>query len=154
MTDADDQLRLEIFIAAPPASVSSFFTEPEKMQRWFGVAHRLEPRPGGVFRVDVHDGNIASGSFTEIVPGRRIVFTWGWEAGGTSGTPPGSSVVEIDLQPEGAGTRLTLTHRGLSGEGRERHGRGWNHYLARLAIAGAGGDPGRDPQIRNLAGGT
>jgi len=144
----DDSLRLEIFIAAPPDRVSTFFTDPEKMRRWFGVAHELEPRPGGVFRVDVNNGNIAAGRFTEIVPSRRIVFTFGWESGGMSAFPPGSTVVEIELEPEGAGTRLALTHRGLSGEGRDRHRYGWNHYLARLTFAGAGADPGPDPHIR------
>ena len=147
MTDADDALRLEIFIAAPPETVSTFFTDPEKMRRWFGVSHRLEPRPGGVFRVDVNNANIAAGRFTTVTPG-RIVFTFGWEAGGMAGIPAGSTEVEIELRPEGAGTRLVLTHRGLSGEPRDRHRYGWQHYLARLTFAGAGADPGRDPQIR------
>ncbi|HZT51339.1 MAG TPA: SRPBCC domain-containing protein, partial [Stellaceae bacterium] len=61
MTDSDS-IRIEVFIAAAPQIVFEFLTDPEKMRRWFGVAHWLDPRPGGRFRVDVHDGNIASGA--------------------------------------------------------------------------------------------
>jgi hypothetical protein len=32
-----------------------------------------------------------------------------------------------------------------SPESAEAHGRGWDQYMARLAIAVAGGDPGEDP---------
>jgi uncharacterized protein YndB with AHSA1/START domain len=148
MSDSEDSVRVEIFIAASPATVFGFFTDPEKMRRWFGVAHWLDPRPGGQFRVDVNNASIAAGSFTEIVPPRRVVFTFGWETGGMSGIPPGSTTVVIELRAEGKGTRLTLTHTGLAGEPAARHRFGWTHYLGRLAIAGAGGDPGRDPQIK------
>jgi uncharacterized protein YndB with AHSA1/START domain len=144
----EDSLRLEIFIAAPPETVSGFFTDPAKMRRWFGLSHELEARPGGTFRVDVNNGSVASGCFSEVAPGRRIVFSFGWEKGGLSAYPPGSTVVEIELRPEGNGTRLTLTHRGVSGEGLERHRYGWSHYLARLTFAAAGADPGPDPQVR------
>jgi uncharacterized protein YndB with AHSA1/START domain len=140
--DTAQSVEVEIFVAASPATVFGFFTEAEKMQRWMGIVHRLEARPGGLFHVHVRDGNIARGAFREIVPHRRIVFTWGWEAGGVAGMPPGSTVVEIDLAPERDGTRVKLTHRGLPAEAAARHKEGWTHFLGRLAIAGAGGDPG------------
>ena len=43
---------------------------------------------------------------------------------------------------------LRFTHRDLpSAKVTESHSHGWEHYLGRLAIAAAGGDPGRDPWI-------
>jgi hypothetical protein len=39
---------------------------------------------------------------------------------------------------------LRLRHRGLGPDDVEAHGDGWMHYLNRLAIAAAGGDPGPD----------
>jgi hypothetical protein len=40
---------------------------------------------------------------------------------------------------------VRLTHSGLPNEEeRAGHEKGWNHYLGRLKIAAAGGDPGPD----------
>ena len=59
--------------------------------------------------------------------------------------PPGSSLVEIDLIDQADGTLVRLTHSGLPDEeARANHGKGWAHYLDRLAVAAAGGDPGPD----------
>jgi uncharacterized protein YndB with AHSA1/START domain len=88
------------------------------------------------------DGSTAEGRFVELVPDQRVVFTWGWR--GSPTVPPGSSTVEIELTPDGGGTLLRLTHRGLPAEDRAMHLIGWEHYLPRLAVAVAGGDPGPD----------
>ena len=62
----------EIFIAASPETVFRFFVEPAFMARWFGQRHTLNPCPGGIFRVEVSNGNIAHGTYTEVTPHRRI----------------------------------------------------------------------------------
>jgi hypothetical protein len=60
--------------------------------------------------------------------------------------PPGSSLIEIDLIDQDGGTLLRMAHTGLpDAEQCARHERGWRHYLARLTLAAAGGDPGPDP---------
>ena len=46
-------VEIEIFIAASPETVFGFFVEPALMARWFGHQHTLDPRPGGIFRVEV-----------------------------------------------------------------------------------------------------
>lgn len=126
----------EIFIAASPETVFRFFVEPAFMARWFGRQHTLDPRPGGIFRVEVNAGEFASGIYTEVVPYRRIAFTWGWE--GQDDLPPGRSLVEIELVPKGNGALLRLRHSGLPttagapftpGEHQKR----WSNYLAQLA---------------------
>ena len=43
----------EIRIAAPPDVIFGFFTDPEKMIRWKGTTAELDPRPGGIYRVNV-----------------------------------------------------------------------------------------------------
>ena len=101
MTGVPD-IEREIFIAASPEAVFRFFVEPAFMARWFGQQHTLDPRPGGIFRVEVSAGNFARGTYTEVIPHRRIAFTWGWE--GRADLPPGRSLVEIELVPEEGGT--------------------------------------------------
>jgi uncharacterized protein YndB with AHSA1/START domain len=86
----------------------------------------------------------ARGQYVEVVPHTRIVFTFGWE--GDHNVPPGSSTVEVTLTPEGAGTHVRLVHRGLlTATMREQHRDGWQHYLARLSVAGGGDVPEPDP---------
>ena len=66
-------------------------------------------------------------------------------SGTTTKRPEGSSTIEFELEPSGAGTILKFRHYGLPGaEAAQSHAHGWDHYLARLVIAGRGGDPGED----------
>ena len=129
-------------IAASPATVFSFFTDVSRWTAWQGVDGELEPRPGGVFRIRMPGAEVASGHFVEIVPDRRLVFTWGWE-GEASAVPPGSTTVVIELEPDGTGTRLRLTHSALAPPPvAEHHRQGWELYLDRLVVRAEGGDPG------------
>ena len=98
---------------------------------------------GGVFSVLMANGLNARGEFVELVPDRRVVFTWGWI--GYENLPPGSSTVEIELRADGDGTILVLTHGPLPDEELPQQRMGWNHYLPRLAVAAAGGEPGENP---------
>jgi uncharacterized protein YndB with AHSA1/START domain len=135
----------EIRIEASPETVFEFFTDPAKMVRWKGEQATLDPRPGGIYRVEMNEQVIALGEYVEIDPPKRIVFTWGW-VGGFASAPPGSTTVEITLTPVDGGTLVRLVHSGLpTPESAEAHGLGWDQYLPRLAIAAVGGDAGPDP---------
>jgi uncharacterized protein YndB with AHSA1/START domain len=118
--------------------VFRFLTEPELIARWMGHEVRAEARPGGIFRVDVNGADIVRGEYRDVEPGRRVVFTWGWERGGAP-IPPGGSTVEITLTPDGDGTLLRLVHGDLPPEARGAHAEGWDAMLPRLdaAITGA-----------------
>ena len=70
----------------------------------------------------------------EVLPSRRVVISWGWEAEGAA-VPSGASLVEIELTPDGDGTRLWLRHSGLPGDEATSHAEGWDHFLPRLADA-------------------
>jgi uncharacterized protein YndB with AHSA1/START domain len=149
---ASDPIVKEIYINAPPSLVFEFLTDTAKMLRWMGVSAEIDPRPGGLYRLDPNGRDIIRGEYVEVVPNSRIVFTWGWEEAGHS-VPPGSTRVEIDLIPEGKGTRLRLTHRELPPETRENHAYGWAHYLERLKTVSEGREPEpdslADPQVRH-----
>ena len=70
------------WIAASPPTVFAFFTDPERWTAWQGVGGKIGAQAGGVLRVIMSDAAAASGHFLEVVPPRRIVFTWGWEGTG------------------------------------------------------------------------
>jgi uncharacterized protein YndB with AHSA1/START domain len=85
--------------------------------------------------------------FEEVTPNSRLVFSFGWEDA-AFGITPGSSRIEIDLEPKDGGTQLFFVHSGLPEVAVEPHTDGWTHYHGRLAIVAAGGDPGPDPKIK------
>jgi uncharacterized protein YndB with AHSA1/START domain len=142
----------EVRIDAPPATVFAFFIDADKMSRWFGTKAELDARPGGIYRVQISEQIIARGEYVEVEPHRRVVFTFGWESEENSpsheAVSPGSSRVEVALEPDGEGTLLRFRHLDLPEQARDIHAHGWDLYLGRLAVAAAGGDPGPDPNAQ------
>jgi uncharacterized protein YndB with AHSA1/START domain len=140
----DKPLVKDIYIEAPPEVVFAFLTDPAKMVRWMGLTAELDPKPGGIYRLDPNGREMIRGTYLEVIPNSKVVFTWGWEEPGAR-IPAGSTVVEITLKREGLGTRLRLVHRDLPDDRREQHDLGWAHYLSRLKTVSEGGKPGADP---------
>jgi uncharacterized protein YndB with AHSA1/START domain len=137
-----DAYHSSIEIAATPDVVFDYFIQPELLVRWMGDVARLEARDGGLFAVDIN-GVIIRGHYVRIERPHLIEIAWG-EAGNEA-MPPASTRVVVRLHEVPGGTRVELTHSGLSADERAKHAMGWPHFLGRLAVAGAGGDPGADP---------
>jgi uncharacterized protein YndB with AHSA1/START domain len=140
-----NSIRRELTVEADAATVFAFFTDPQRLIRWIGVTAELDPRPSGIFLVDVVPGRVARGQFKEVVPVTHLSYTWGWD--GSESVPPGSSLIEVDLLPKNGSTVVRFSHSGLPAEEVPGHTDGWTHYLARLVIAASGGDPGPDPRL-------
>jgi uncharacterized protein YndB with AHSA1/START domain len=145
-------VRREVQIAAPPATVFAFLTDPEKILNWMGAEVTTEANPGGLYLVKGvgNKTHVARGAFREVVPVHRLAYSFGWD--GDEEVPPGSSLVEIDLVSRDGGTLLRMTHSGLPTQAHcANHDWGWAHYLGRLAMAAAGQNPGvdRGPPPRN-----
>ena len=87
-TKSTENTSLEIkrFINAPRTRVYAAWTDPAQLKEWFGPVWVrtceliAEARVGGKFRWDVinSDGKEVTiqGEYREIVPGKKIVFTW------------------------------------------------------------------------------
>jgi uncharacterized protein YndB with AHSA1/START domain len=134
----------EVHVAASPERLFEYFTDPAQMVEWMGIEATLDPRPGGICRVNPSGQAVMLGEFVELDRPRRIVFTWGWEIAAFK-TPPQSTLVEVSLTPDAEGTVVRLVHQRLKPETVALHRAGWEHYLPRLALAASGADPGRDP---------
>lgn len=131
-------LTLKRRLKAPPEKVYEAWTDPEQMIRWWGgndpttrVAE-TDVRPGGRFHVgfkgDNGEQHDVSGIYKEIVPNRRLVFSWAWRT-----TPERESQVTIDLKPDGGGTILTLLHEQFfSQKACDDHKVGWGFGLDNL----------------------
>jgi uncharacterized protein YndB with AHSA1/START domain len=137
----------EVELAAPPVEVFRMFTDPARLSRWIGISAELQPSPGGRFRFEVQPGQFCEGEYLVVEPPRRLVLTWGWTDPWFA-LPPGSSRVEVTLDPSPAGTRLRLVHDRLPREVRGIHDEGWALFLARLSAVLAGAEPPPYPPTR------
>jgi uncharacterized protein YndB with AHSA1/START domain len=119
-------------IAAPVDVVWWLISTPAGLREWMAVEAVVDLRVGGAIRW-VHDnGWVVAGTIREVVPMRRLSYTYGWEHGGFP-VPIDSSVVTIELVARGAATEFAVGHSGLTPEMAERHTEGWQMFVGRLA---------------------
>jgi uncharacterized protein YndB with AHSA1/START domain len=123
-----------------PEKVWRAWTNPEAVKKWWGpgpgepvAAAELDVRVGGKFRIVFGgaDGkeHECAGVYKEVVPNRRLVFTWSWPRT----TPERISVVTIVFKAAGGGTDLVFTHEQLFDEKvRDDHKRGWSSCFDKL----------------------
>ena len=138
-----EQTSLEIirFINVPPARVYTAWTDPAQLKEWWGpedVRTRsltADVRVGGKYRWDLTSPQgeemSAFGEYRELIPGKKIVFTWKWDD--DEAWQHRTSIVTVEFSDRGGGTELFFKHDQLpSQESRDRHNEGWNSILDRL----------------------
>jgi uncharacterized protein YndB with AHSA1/START domain len=137
-TSVSDEIVREITIQAPAERIFDALVSPDQIVRWWGAAGRFHTkymesdlRPGGkwIMRGDGMGGRPfqVSGEYREIDRPRLLVYTWlpDWQMDATE------SLVRWDLEENGGGTRVRLTHSGLSQSARASH-KGWPEVLELL----------------------
>lgn len=109
--------------------------EPEALESWLrprGMAmtvSKLEARVGGSFRFDLENGKSIYGTYLQIIPPEKLVFTWSGDS-----IQGKKTVVTLDFLDHGATTELVLTHGELiTPELRTLFGSGWPSILDTLA---------------------
>ncbi|MEM9222309.1 MAG: SRPBCC domain-containing protein [Pseudomonadota bacterium] len=137
----------EIEVAASTARAFRAFTDPADIKKWFGPGEpslaraHVELRTGGLWEFAFsagEDGQIDTlrGSYLEIRPGERLVFTWQHErvlADGQRETTA-QSLVTVTFETSGKGAFVRLVHEGIAARsGRLGVADGWNHSMQRIA---------------------
>jgi uncharacterized protein YndB with AHSA1/START domain len=138
-----EKTSLEIvrFINVPTDRVYDAWTDPAQLRQWFGPENvrtrniTADVRVGGNYRWDLTSPEgeemSAFGEYKELVPGKKIVFTWQWD--NDEAWENRTSVVTIELVESRGGTELRLKHEKLpSEESRDRHNEGWNSLVDKL----------------------
>ncbi|WP_223912166.1 SRPBCC domain-containing protein [Actinomyces capricornis] len=135
------EFRDSIEIGAPPEAVFEYLTTREGITAWMGQYADPDPTPGGRFAVDIA-GYPVRGEYLRVERPHLVVVSWGFAGSGV--LAPGASRVEFRLTAIEGGTRVDLRHCDLPETQLRGHADGWANFLPRLAIAGAGDDPGPD----------
>jgi len=127
-------------IKASPARIWAAITQPDQMIQWWGpdagptLDVVADVRPGGrfsvVFRLLNGDEHNPTGLYQEVIPERKLSFTWDLPQPGEQ-----PSLVTFLLRPIDGGTELTLTHEHLPTEAlRDSHDAGWRGLLDNLPL--------------------
>ena len=131
----DTTLVLRRTFNAERARVFRAWITPRALESWLRprgmsmTVRSLDARVGGSFCFDLEDGSSMIGTYLQMVPPEKLVYTWcsgaaqDWE-----------TVVTLDFLDHGPVTEVVLTHEGLSTpERRARAKGGWPSLFDTLA---------------------
>ncbi|MDM0112870.1 SRPBCC domain-containing protein [Variovorax sp. J22R133] len=133
-------LRLQRHFEVAPEKVWHAWTDPKALSVWFGPGHdnsvlraSVDLRVGGHFNVafNTKDGgeHEVNGVYREVVPQRKLVFTWAWVS-----TPERESLVTVRFEPTATGTQMDFLHEQFHDEvARDDHEGGWTPTFEKLA---------------------
>jgi glutathione S-transferase len=152
-------LKITRLFDASPERVFRAWTDPAALREFhapkpgFTVPSvEVDLRVGGRFRIEMRspDGksHVACGTYVEVRPPERLVFTWNREPGSEACSGTGAmdeTLVTIELERKGRKTELTLVHeRFTDAAARDGHEGGWSGIADRLAGFVAAQGSGRD----------
>lgn len=123
---------------ASPEKLYAAWTDPEKVSQWFGctgasvIDASCDLRVGGSYTIAVRKENgeesRVGGVYRDIIPNRKLVFTWAPEQGLRA-----ESLVTVLITPADSGSYLTLIHEQfVDEETRDAHKNGWGACLDKL----------------------
>lgn len=139
---ADNELLIVRTFNAPPSVVFALWSSAEHMKRWMGPKDFTCPeatidfRVGGRYRAMIrstqHGDNWFSGVYREIVPDKRLVFTYTWENEGPSAGL--EMLVTITFEERDGKTVQTFHQAPFSTiERRDSHVGGWSQAFDKQA---------------------
>lgn len=138
---ATREIQITRIVDAPRDEVFRAWTEPERIKQWWGPigsatsSADVDLRAGGAYRVVMEplEGPVlvVAGTYREVTPPSRLVYTWRWETGIPDTL---ETLVTVEFGERGKQTEIRITHGGFpAAEERPEYEAGWLEALARLA---------------------
>ena len=141
MTSSEMDLRITRTFNAPRDRVFEAWTNVTDLKRWWGMDDdfttpiaEVDLQVGGRYRLamkppDSDDLLIVGGTFREVTPPERLVYTWTWEGSGED-----ESVVTVEFHDRNGSTEVVINHGPFpAAERRDQHADGWEGCLNQLA---------------------
>jgi uncharacterized protein YndB with AHSA1/START domain len=107
-----DRIERTISVPQPPEKVWAAITTAEGLGTWFGHKATVDLRVGGVAQVTWDGGDSHELRIERLEPPR--VLGWTWAIFGLAEDDPRRTYVEFTLEPDAAGTRLTVVETGFA----------------------------------------
>lgn len=135
----NNKLQVTKFIPAEEEKVFEAWTNPEMVEKWFcpegmkAHLHEWDAKVGGDYGISMIDGDdiyTTNGTFKEIVPFHKLVFTYEWEDEEEDRV---ETLVTVELRNQDDGTDVILTHEGVDPDELKSHEEGWMSALSHLA---------------------
>jgi len=141
------QLQLVRTFNATPEEVYAAWTSPEAIKVFFKPGNDftmgrvdMDVRVGGYYTIQMlsKEGkpHTATGMFRDVVPNKKLVYTWnrldGNDCGGNSAEEGGlkDTLITIEFRPKGSGTEMVFTHDLFPNDtSRDAHNKGWTAIL-------------------------
>jgi len=117
----DDRVEVVRTIDAPREAVFRAWTEPDQLRAWWGPGEftcpeaEVDLRPGGSYRLVMQaaggDPFVVAGTYHEVEPPARLVYTWRWESGPAADGSESLVTVEFrELSGQPERTELAIVH--------------------------------------------
>ncbi|MEU4194630.1 SRPBCC domain-containing protein [Kribbella sp. NPDC026611] len=127
------EIRIDRVLPATIGKVYDAWTQPELLVQWYCPNPKLElkvkadVRVGGDYVVEMGP-HVVRGTYLEVEPPGRLVFSWKWD-----GTADDPTRVEVELTSVPEGTRMVLSHTGFAtADDAANHQQGWDPEILRL----------------------
>ena len=126
-----------ITIKSSPEVVFKALTQADELMRWFPTRAESDPRPGGKFRfiwefTNANENGSQQGEYVEVVPNRKLSFTWTAES-----TPTIPTLVTFNLTEAGGETTVELDHSSMQDGAdnkklHDMHANQWGFFMMNL----------------------
>ncbi|NIK57132.1 SRPBCC family protein [Kribbella shirazensis] len=130
----DTEIRIERVLPATIDRVYDAWTRADLLAQWYCPNPQLalkvdaDVRAGGSYVVEMGP-HVVRGTYLEVEPPHRLVFSWKWD-----GSDDEPTRVKVELSEVPDGTRMLLSHTGFANaEETANHRTGWDPELDRLA---------------------
>lgn len=130
-----NEITRSVLVDAPASAIFKALIDEKELVQWMPRSAKIDAREGGEYEFVFHSAvknadTIAKGRILELVPGKRLVFTFA-SSRDAPGAPPSRLVWTLE-EGSGGKTLVTLIHSGFSGDG-YRDLLAWQYYIERLA---------------------
>jgi len=135
------RLQVRRLIKASRARVFDAWIKPELVMKWLGstscqvTSAQMDVRAGGEYAFHVHSADhedkIVKGTYQEVTPPARLVFTWCGTCAGIE--QKDDTLVTVDFVDKNGATEVCITHeRFANAEICEGHHQGWKDSLEKM----------------------
>lgn len=125
-------VRLEGEVSATPNLVFEYFTEPDRLRRWWSEEATVDLRTDGNYELSWPSQRLRLlGRYLVVEPHERLTFTWSFVH-----EPEPPRTVDVHFVPTDGRTRLLIEHtHGADPDERQGYVDGWRFFIERLRVA-------------------